>query len=95
MIGPLSDDHEPGGYDLCLDHSRNLQVPAGWHLERLGAPARVDTAAAGWLVTLADEVRRIGWRDDPPPRSQPDPAGVVELARRGHLRVIADAASAR
>ncbi|MCL2782452.1 MAG: DUF3499 domain-containing protein [Propionibacteriaceae bacterium] len=94
-IGPLSSEHEPGGYDLCLEHARNMQVPAGWHLERVANPVRGEMATATWLASLADEVRRIGWRDEPPARVEPDPASVIELARRGHLRVIADAPSAR
>jgi len=92
-LSPLSASDEPGGYDLCLEHARNLHVPSGWRLDRVSVPSR-QKAGADWLDNLADEVRRIGWGDDPP-EPQPDPAGVVELGRRGHLRVIADAADHR
>jgi len=87
-LGPLSPEDEPSGYDLCLEHARHLQVPAGWRLERISLPETPKEPGPDWLASLADEVRTIGWRDDPPP---PDPAGVVELGRRGHLRVITDA----
>jgi len=90
-LGPLSPEHDPGDYDLCLDHSRNLQVPSGWQLHRVAAPVVTAGAEPAWLANLADEVRRIGWRDDPGrAASEPDPGGVVELAHRRHLRVIAD-----
>jgi len=95
MLGPLSPEHDPGGYDLCLQHARNLQVPAGWQLERMTAPPQAPSSAPSFLTDLADEVRRIGWGDYARPAPQPDPAGVVELGRRGHLRVIADMTSAR
>ena len=100
-LAPLNPEHDPGDYDLCLEHARHLQVPAGWNLERATGPARAEAATAAWLDDLADEVRRIGWRDEPPTPPtppmppQPDPAGVVELARRGHLRIIADAPGGR
>jgi len=83
-----------GAYDLCLEHARNLQVPSGWRLDRIGVAVR-QKANSDWLDNLADEVRRIGWGDEPPEQSHPDPDGIVELGRRGHLRVIADAAAPR
>jgi len=94
-VEPLSPEHDPGGYDLCLEHARNLHVPSGWSLERVVTrPERAATPApqASWIDDLADEVRRIGLGDDQPSLADktPDPDGVVELARRGHLRVIAD-----
>lgn len=88
-MAPLSDEHDPGCYDLCLEHARHLQVPSGWWLERVEAPAARHAASDSWVEDLADEVRRIGLSGVPAGPS-PDPAGVVELARRGHLRVIAD-----
>lgn len=89
-LGPLSAEDEPSSYDLCLEHARHLQVPAGWRLERIALPQAPQEPSESWLMSLADEVRNIGWRDEPP---EPDPAGVIELGRRGHLRVITDAAS--
>ena len=87
---PLSPQDEPSSYDLCLEHSRNLQVPTGWSLDRVTEPSPADSSGAGWLASLADEVRSIGWRDDPPlPR--PPRGSTVEGRRRGHLHVITDA----
>jgi len=86
-LGPLSPEDEPSSYDLCLEHARHLQVPAGWRLERISLPEAPSQASPGWLASLADEVRTIGWRDE----VSPDPGGVIELGRRGHLRIITDA----
>lgn len=92
-IGPLSAEHEPGGYDLCLEHSRHLQVPTGWQLTRVAGAVGADTGVS-WLADLADEVRRIGWREDEPAQRF-DADSYVEVARRGHLRMLADPAGGR
>jgi Protein of unknown function (DUF3499) len=46
------------------------------------------------LLALADAVRDVGLSYDPPagPMMEPPhrPTGIVELARRGHLTVLAD-----
>jgi hypothetical protein len=96
-LGPLAPEDDPNGYDLCVSHARRLQVPTGWRLERLSEPPRAAARSAAatdpaWLVNLADEVRRIGWGEDAPPAAIAEPVGGVELARRGHLRVIAGGA---
>ena len=41
------------------------------------------------LLALANAVREVGLAEEPAPAA-PDESGVVELAHRGHLRVIAD-----
>ena len=86
-MGPLTDEADPSGYDLCLNHARHLHVPAGWRLEHVATPERPGTPSTGWLASLADEVRSIGWRDEPPH----DHPSVVETGCRGHLRIITDA----
>jgi len=97
ILGPLQPEHDPGDYDLCLEHARHLQVPSGWTLERVTAPEPGVTEAPAWLNSLADEVRRIGWGDDADEAAAPrrrelavDPADAATAARRGHLRVLAD-----
>ncbi len=94
MIGPLAAVAEPGCYDLCASHAQGLSVPKGWEFIRLPdfdqtepVPDRDD------LLALADAVREIGMRaDEPITAHAPASEGtVVELARRGHLRMIADA----
>jgi len=96
-LAPLRAEHDPGAYDLCLEHARHLQVPAGWSLERVTQEPDTNPAPA-WLASLADEVRRIGWGEEPEgesvaPRrreSSVDAVDVASGARRGHLRVLAD-----
>jgi len=98
-LGPLRAEHDPGDYDLCLEHARHLQVPSGWSLERISEPEHAADPAPAWLSSLADEVRRIGWGDDAPGDDEPaprrrelalDPDDAAAGARRGHLRVLAD-----
>ena len=81
-LGPLRPEHDPGDYDLCLEHARHLQVPSGWSLERVSEPEPGVTQAPAWLNSLADEVRRIGWGEVPEDEAPPP--------RRGHLHVLAD-----
>jgi len=88
-LAPLSPQDEPSSYDLCLEHSRHLQVPTGWSLERVGPPPSPDDTGAGWLASLADEVRSIGWREEDPQAPSASRGG-VEIRRRGHLHVISD-----
>jgi hypothetical protein len=90
---PLEAEHLPGHYDLCAAHAQGLKVPAGWDVVR--APGiEFDSPRIGMsdLEALAEQIRAIGLRDEltAPLRVQPDESSVVELARRGHLRVIAD-----
>lgn len=91
VLGPLSLEREPGTYDLCEQHAASMSVPLGWEVIRLQhdpdpAPSRDD------LEALADAVREAANRVDPAPVA---PAAgrsdVVEVARRGHLTVLADA----
>ena len=50
------------------------------------------TDVADDLLALANAVREVGFSDSPSSGPQPgNPDSVVELGRRGHLRVIADA----
>lgn len=92
VLGPLALRHEPGSYHLCQHHAATLSAPRGWEIIRLPMgsepqPVRSDDD----LLALADAVREVGFAYDPP--GQPaaaEPAGVVELARRRHLTVLAD-----
>lgn len=103
VIGPLSGEVEPGTYDLCDAHARTLSVPRGWQIIRLatiGAAPVVDDDDDD-LLALANAVREIGLGGDPGDDAapyvarRPDESGVVELAHRGHLRMIVDQKKAR
>jgi hypothetical protein len=93
VLGPLASQAEPHCYDLCQQHAQTLSAPRGWEMIRLAveSPPR---PTADDLLALADAVRDVGLSYDPPagPTSEPPlrRTGLVELARRGHLTVLAD-----
>lgn len=106
VLGPLSPEQHPGGYDLCSEHSGELTVPKGWELIRLpGVDGTADEHEPDDIMALARAVREIGMLDDEiaptsadattEPHGVPDMAGVTVLGRRGHLAVIADRDSVR
>ncbi|GEB51868.1 MULTISPECIES: DUF3499 domain-containing protein [Streptomyces] len=96
VLGPLATYAEPHCYDLCAEHSERLTAPRGWEVVRLA----IDTAAArpsgDDLEALADAVREAART----PRQEPSASGKdrlgadgreadpMEVARRGHLRVL-------
>ncbi len=84
VLGPLALRAEPGCYDLCSDHSRNLSAPRGWEVIRL--PDEVDRRRPGSddLMALAEAVRRVGLSG-----LDPEPAPAT-TRRKGHLAVVAD-----
>ncbi|MDO5681963.1 MAG: DUF3499 domain-containing protein [Propionibacteriaceae bacterium] len=92
VLGPLAHRHEPGSYDMCKHHAAGLSAPRGWEIIRLPVgddpqPQHSDDD----LLALANAVREVGFSYEPQGHAeQPAPAGVVELARRGHLTVLAD-----
>lgn len=89
VLGPLATYAEPHCYDLCADHADRLTAPNGWEVIRL-AP---DPAAAGPssddLEALANAVREAA-RPLPRDTGRPGPGAPVEIARRGHLRMLRD-----
>lgn len=91
VVGSLSLARQPGAYDLCRDHAHALSVPVGWEVIRL--PESTDPVpqhSEEDLMALADAVRAIGLRHDDPVQPVSEAPGVVVLAERRHLRVIAD-----
>jgi hypothetical protein len=92
VLGPLASRHEPGSYDLCKHHSTNLSAPRGWEVIRLPAGERPEPVRSDDdLLALAEAVREVGFSFEPPASSHSTaPPGVVELARRRHLTVLAD-----
>ena len=96
VLGPLSRQQVPGCYDLCVRHAERTSAPVGWEVLRLAELSSLAPAPdEDDLLALARAVREIGFSDDDEPAQRSpgrgDPDTVVELAHRGHLRVIADA----
>jgi hypothetical protein len=90
VLGPLASQAEPHCYDLCQQHAQTLSAPRGWEVIRLAVEEQPKPTADD-LLALADAVRDVGLSYDPPTKEQPQRrTGLVELARRGHLTVLAD-----
>ncbi len=89
MLGPLATYAEPHCYDLCQMHSERMTAPIGWEIVRITPDPDALKPTSDDLEALADAVREAAR-----PRYQPDaeppplPSGSVEVARRGHLRML-------
>lgn len=91
VLGPLATRAEPHSYDLCRQHSTSLSAPRGWEVIRLIEPETSSEPSGDDLLALANAVREVGLAQDdrgPGPELSDD---VVEVGRRGHLRLLADA----
>ncbi|HET7724949.1 MAG TPA: DUF3499 domain-containing protein [Propionibacteriaceae bacterium] len=88
VLGPLALRAEPGCYDLCRNHSQSMSAPRGWDVIRLPLDDQQPTHSADDLMALADAVRQAAGLGEEAPKR---PANVVELGRRGHLTLLADA----
>lgn len=91
VLGPLATYAEPHCYDLCAEHSERLTAPRGWDVVRLAVDAGPARPSSDDLEALANAVREAA-RPQPRPergRERPDgPGDPLEVARRGHLRVL-------
>lgn len=84
VLGPLATYAEPHCYDLCSEHAERLTAPRGWEVLRL-APDQIDAGpSVDDLEALANAVREAGR----PVRSPGPVEPMVEVGRRGHLRVL-------
>jgi hypothetical protein len=84
VLGPLATYAEPHAYDLCELHSGRLSAPRGWEILRLAPDPDAAGPSGDDLLALADAVREAAR-----PAPVAAPAGpVVEVGRRGHLRVL-------
>ncbi len=84
VLGPLATYAEPHCYDLCQIHSERMTVPRGWEVVRLEPDPDALRPSSDDLEALADAVREAAR-----PRFVPEPASdVIEVGRRGHLRVL-------
>lgn len=91
VLGPLATYAEPHCYDLCQMHSERLTAPRGWEIVRITPDPDALKPTGDDLEALANAVREAAR-----PRYLPDadphpavPSGSVEVARRGHLRMLA------
>ncbi|NEB55960.1 DUF3499 domain-containing protein [Streptomyces griseus] len=91
VLGPLATYAEPHCYDLCAEHSERLTAPRGWEVVRLSDGSAPAHPSGDDLEALANAVREAA---RPPDRGTdaggrgPRAADPVEVARRGHLRVL-------
>ena len=95
VLGPLATYAEPHCYDLCQMHSERLTAPRGWEIVRITPDPDALTAPKGAskedLEALANAVREAARPRYEPGAPLPTevPVGSVEVARRGHLRMLA------
>ncbi|MGB7983373.1 MAG: DUF3499 domain-containing protein [Candidatus Nanopelagicales bacterium] len=83
VLGPLATYAEPHCYDLCAPHSERMTVPRGWEVVRLEPDPDALRPSSDDLEALADAVREAAR-----PRAEPGASTMVEVGRRGHLRVL-------
>ncbi len=88
MLGPLALRAEPGCYDLCRTHSQTMSAPRGWEVIRLPLDEDRPAHSSDDLMALADAVRQAAGISD---GTVHRPPSIVEVARRGHLTLLADA----
>jgi hypothetical protein len=81
VLGPLATYAEPHCYDLCSEHAERLTAPRGWEVLRLATDQMDLGPSPDDLSALADAVREAG-------RPAPVPDEMIEVGRRGHLRVL-------
>ena len=63
VLGPLSPEQHPGGYDLCSEHSGELTVPHGWELIRLpGVDGTADEHEPDEIVTAVGHAGQSSYR---------------------------------
>ncbi len=83
VLGPLATYAEPHCYDLCQVHSERMTVPRGWEVVRLEPDPDALRPSSDDLEALANAVREAAR-----PRLATESSEVVEVGRRGHLRVL-------
>ncbi len=90
VLGPLAQRAEPHSYDLCSVHAGRLTAPRGWEVVRLQPEFVAPPPSKDDLSALAEAVREAGrgGRAADVAAPVPEPEGVTETARRGHLRVL-------
>jgi len=88
VLGPLATYAEPHCYDLCDVHSVRLTGPRGWEVVRLD-PDPLLPPPGDDLTALVDAVREAVREDaQSGPAESERRSGMIEIGRRGHLRVL-------
>ncbi|WP_369215908.1 DUF3499 domain-containing protein [Streptomyces flavofungini] len=89
VLGPLATYAEPHCYDLCAEHSERLTAPRGWEVVRLANASGPARPSGDDLEALANAVREAARPQDRAAEAGgPRTADPMEVARRGHLRVL-------
>ena len=91
MVGPLATYAEPHCYDLCQMHAERLTAPLGWEIVRITPDPDALKPSSDDLEALANAVREAARPRYAPDEEAESHAGSVEVARKGHLRVLASA----
>jgi len=100
VLGPLATYAEPHCYDLCDIHSERLTAPRGWEVVRITPDPDSLRPTSDDLEALADAVREaarprfhqhdmVDMAGMAGTAGMADRAPTVEVARRGHLRMLA------
>ena len=89
VLGPLATYAEPHCYDMCLMHSERLTAPRGWEIVRITPDADALKPSSDDLEALANAVREAARPRYLEREAAATSSGnTVEVARRGHLRVL-------
>lgn len=88
VLGPLATYAEPHCYDLCSEHSERLTAPRGWDVVRLATDSGPVRPSGDDLEALANAVREAARPHDRSAGSAARDIDPLEVARRGHLRVL-------
>lgn len=88
VLGPLATYAEPHCYDLCQMHAERLTAPRGWEIVRITPDPDALRPTGDDLEALANAVREAARPRYAPEAQVEVPQGAVEVARRGHLRML-------
>ncbi|MCA6093678.1 DUF3499 domain-containing protein [Streptomyces sp. SCA3-4] len=97
VLGPLATYAEPHCYDLCAEHSERLTAPRGWDVVRLAVDTGPARPSGDDLEALANAVREAARPQERAAGPGAGPGAIastgrsadpMEVARRGHLRVL-------
>jgi hypothetical protein len=87
VVGPLSPQSDPHGYDLCAAHAERTTAPRGWEVLHLELGEGRAEPSHDDLVALADAVREAA-RPPAPLLAAGEGHSGPDLGRRGHLRAL-------